>query len=82
MGLKKTQFEYDNRYYIFMIEVDESQIELTIADNEPGLPAAFNLEEVDSLGINLINGLSKQMRATCDIEGRIRFSQPDKKTIL
>lgn len=53
--------------YISMIEVDDRQIELTIADNGPGLPAAFNLEEVDSLGINLIKGLSKQMGATCDI---------------
>ena len=53
--------------YISMIEAEDRQIELTIADNGPGLPSAFNLDEVDSLGINLMKGLSKQMGAICEI---------------
>lgn len=47
--------------YITLVKNDNGCNQLTIADNGPGLPEGFDLEKVDSLGINLMRGLCKQL---------------------
>ncbi len=57
------------------------QVELTIADNGPGLPEDFELSESDSLGSMLIETFARQLEAETEIENnsgstfRFRFSQ-------
>jgi two-component sensor histidine kinase len=50
--------------YISLIKGINQQVQLTIADNGPGLPKGFNINKVESLGINLMRGLSKQLGGT------------------
>lgn len=57
----------DGIIYISMIKTEKEQIELTIADNGPGLPPGFDINKVDSLGVNLMKGLSKQLAGTFDM---------------
>ena len=40
---------------------------LTIKDNGIGLPAAFNMEKADSMGMNLMRGLSEEIGAKISI---------------
>jgi two-component sensor histidine kinase len=47
--------------YITLVRNENECNQLTIADNGPGLPEGFDLEKVDSLGINLMRGLCKQL---------------------
>lgn len=53
--------------YISLLKEDDGCIDLTIADNGPGLPDAFNVNKVDSLGVNLMRGLAKQLGGSFDI---------------
>lgn len=53
--------------YISLIKAPNQYIELTIADNGPGLPETFDIKKVESLGINLMRGLSKQLGGSFDI---------------
>lgn len=52
---------------ITMQSSGEGLIELTIADDGTGLPPDFNLSEQNSLGLNLMEGLSKQLGGTFSI---------------
>lgn len=45
-------------------------VALLITDNGPGFPADFDLENCQSLGMNLINGLSRQLDGTFEITRR------------
>lgn len=53
--------------YITLVRNDDQYNQLTIADNGPGLPPGFDIEKVDSLGINLMRGLCKQLAGTFEI---------------
>jgi len=53
--------------YISLFSKGDGCNQLTIADNGPGLPAGFNLRKIESLGINLMRGLTKQLDGTFDI---------------
>jgi two-component sensor histidine kinase len=53
--------------YISMLTEADQQIDLTIADNGPGLPPGFDVNKVESLGVNLMRGLSKQLAGTFNI---------------
>jgi two-component sensor histidine kinase/tetratricopeptide (TPR) repeat protein len=53
--------------YISLVSKADGNNQLTIADNGPGLPAAFNINKVESLGINLMRGLTKQLGGSFDI---------------
>lgn len=44
--------------------LEENKYKLMISDNGIGLPAHFNIEETESLGMNLMRGLSDQLDAS------------------
>lgn len=52
---------------IKLTETDE-EYTLSVRDNGCGLPADFDIAGLDSLGIKLINVLTRQMRGTIEIE--------------
>lgn len=53
---------------IYITLVHEGQDNsLIIADNGPGMPAELNLQQVDSLGLNLMRGLVKQLGGSLEI---------------
>ncbi len=45
-------------------QVSENHLLLTISDNGTGLPAGFNKNKVNSMGINLMRGLSNEIGAS------------------
>jgi len=53
--------------YISLVSQDNGCNQLTIADDGPGLPADFNINKVESLGINLMRGLTRQLGGKFDI---------------
>ncbi|WP_439696833.1 histidine kinase dimerization/phosphoacceptor domain -containing protein [Mucilaginibacter sp. AW1-7] len=52
--------------YITLVKSEDDTNQLTIADNGPGFPESFDYNEVDSLGLNLMRGLCKQLGATLE----------------
>lgn len=72
--------------HICMAE-DQNTISLEVRDDGVGLPETFNIEEVQSLGMNLIHTLVKQLEGELDINGddgstfRITFERSDKAGI-
>ena len=60
----KYAFSKDSKKIISIcLHHTNNRISLQIKDNGKGLPADFNTEESDSLGINLMQGLSNQINA-------------------
>ncbi|WP_169927075.1 tetratricopeptide repeat-containing sensor histidine kinase [Mucilaginibacter auburnensis] len=55
--------------YVTLVRNGDGYNQLTIADDGAGLPAGFAIDKVESLGINLMRGLSKQLGGTFDIYG-------------
>ncbi|OCX52125.1 hypothetical protein BEL04_11570 [Mucilaginibacter sp. PPCGB 2223] len=53
--------------YISLVKGKGPLIHLTIADNGPGLPEGFDIGKAESLGLNLMKGLSKQLGGSFDI---------------
>lgn len=53
--------------YISMIKEHDGRVDLTIADNGPGLPVGFDVDKISSLGLNLIKGLCKQLAGDFEI---------------
>jgi two-component sensor histidine kinase len=53
--------------YITLLNYNDQYNQLTIADDGPGLPNSFDIDKVDSLGINLMRGLSKQLGGDFEI---------------
>ena len=47
---------------------NDQMLELIVADNGVGLPADINLSSPDSLGLTLVNLLTRQLNATLNIE--------------
>jgi two-component sensor histidine kinase len=56
--------------YITLTGIDDQYNILTIADNGSGFPENFDIERVDSLGINLMRGLSKQLGGVLKIHDK------------
>lgn len=60
---------------------DDHEVHLTIADNGVGLPVGLNFSETDTLGLQLVNILVKQLRGEIDLhrnggtEFRVRFKE-------
>lgn len=52
----------DGRLVISLTKKDEQSYCLTIKDNGPGLPESLNIEEAGSLGLRLVNILTRQLR--------------------
>ncbi|WP_316843914.1 sensor histidine kinase [Pedobacter psychrodurus] len=52
---------------VLLNRADNNQNILQIKDNGAGLPKAFNLEQIDSMGMNLMKGLSKQLCGSFEI---------------
>ena len=48
---------------------DDSRYLLQIRDNGKGLPTGFRVEDSNSLGMNLMHGLSRQLKAELSISG-------------
>ncbi|MFD0766907.1 histidine kinase dimerization/phosphoacceptor domain -containing protein [Mucilaginibacter lutimaris] len=64
----KYAYASDAEGKIYITLLQESQyVHLTLADDGPGLPAHLDLEQVQSLGINLMRGLTKQLGGTFNI---------------
>lgn len=61
--------------YITMINSNDNCYKLTIADNGIGFPVDFDFNKVDSLGLNLMRGLCKQLG------GSLEFSSEQGCTI-
>ncbi|MBT2560640.1 hypothetical protein J7E50_07325 [Pedobacter sp. ISL-68] len=53
---------------VFLNQIDKTHIKLTITDNGVGLPEGFDLNVTDSMGMNLMRGLTKQLRGTFAIQ--------------
>jgi len=53
--------------YVTLVRNEGQYNQLTIADDGAGLPAGFDIDKVESLGINLMRGLSKQLGGSFDI---------------
>ena len=47
---------------------DEKHLQLEVADNGKGLPVDFNIDTAKSLGLKLVNILTKQLKGTLQIE--------------
>jgi len=52
---------------VFLSKINGEQNMLLIKDNGTGLPKGFNLEKIDSMGMNLMKGLSKQLCGSFEI---------------
>jgi two-component sensor histidine kinase len=52
---------------VILNKVNDDQNILRIQDNGKGLPKGFNLEQIDSMGMNLMKGLSKQLCGNFEI---------------
>jgi two-component sensor histidine kinase len=59
--------EESGTIYITFVRNEDSGNQLTIADDGPGLSKDFDLEKVDSLGLNLLRGLTKQLGGSLEI---------------
>ncbi|HTD42268.1 MAG TPA: histidine kinase dimerization/phosphoacceptor domain -containing protein [Mucilaginibacter sp.] len=53
---------------IILRQINENEYLLIISDNGIGLPLNFNIERNNSLGMNLINGLARQLNGSLEIE--------------
>ncbi|MBD2313598.1 PAS domain S-box protein [Desertifilum sp. FACHB-1129] len=54
--------------YIDLLQGVDSQVTLRIGDNGIGLPPDFDIEEVESLGLQLVAGLTEQIHGKIEIE--------------
>lgn len=52
---------------IALMHVDDEQLTLTIQDEGRGLPVNFDINKVNSLGMSLVKGLSKQINGVFEI---------------
>ncbi|MCK4838526.1 MAG: PAS domain S-box protein, partial [Desulfobulbaceae bacterium] len=52
------------RIEITLVRTADNRIALSICDDGSGLPSDFNIDEADSLGMNLVQNLARQLGAT------------------
>lgn len=66
-------------------ETNKHQYQLIIIDNGVGLPAGLDVQNSNSLGMNLMNGLSKQLEGTFSVESKkgikLQISFPKQKSV-
>jgi len=62
----------ENEHGVLTVELEkkDGKVELTVADNGPGLPEDFSLENTNSLGCMLISTFAAQLEANTKIENR------------
>jgi len=66
-----------------LVAESDDMIRLTVKDDGPGLPANFNVDKSDSLGLRLIGTLAKQLDGELQIESnegalfRLRFAREE-----
>lgn len=71
----------------FIVE-SRNNYTLVVQDNGIGLPAGFNIENTDSLGLRLVNTLTSQLHGKLTITNnngvsfRISFSEPKSKEVI
>ena len=53
-----------NRIQIHLKKINDVAYQLTYRDNGPGLTDDINFETTSTLGLRLVNGLSKQIRGS------------------
>ncbi|HRI61979.1 MAG TPA: histidine kinase dimerization/phosphoacceptor domain -containing protein [Saprospiraceae bacterium] len=53
---------------ILMQQTDDDHIRLTVSDNGNGLPAGFDINKSNSLGMSLMRGLSKQLNGSFELK--------------
>lgn len=53
---------------VSVVRTEGEKYLLTISDQGVGLPSDFNIEKIDSLGMNLMKGLSKQLAGTFGLQ--------------
>ncbi len=54
--------------YVGLIKDKNNKILLTVADDGQGLPSQFNLDEIDSFGLELVQHLSKRINGNISID--------------
>ena len=59
-GIKK-----DGEIYVYLIRQPDNTLKLKIGDNGVGLPENFNLENSDTLGLQLVQSLIEQLSGSC-----------------
>jgi two-component sensor histidine kinase len=57
-----------NLIRVYFKKIDRINNKLTITDNGIGLPKNFDLKKIDSMGMNLMHGLTKQLGGTFTIQ--------------
>lgn len=62
------QQQEPGRIEITMNRSEQNRITLVIRDNGSGLPRDFNIDAAESLGMNLVRNLARQLGATLDFE--------------
>jgi len=66
------KYAYPDGFYnligVSLTRTDKTHIKLKIADNGVGLPNDFDLNTTDSMGMNLMRGLTKQLGGTFSIQ--------------
>ena len=60
--------EEKGEIYVHVSEKDENTFLLVVKDNGIGLPESFDLNNIDSLGFELVNALAKQVDGEISIE--------------
>jgi two-component sensor histidine kinase len=63
--------EHENKIQIHIMKLNKGQYQLTYRDNGPGLADDVDFETTATLGLRLINGLSKQ------IHGSVKYYYED-----
>lgn len=59
----------DGRIAITLMRRGQDRVALTLSDNGFGLPAGFNLEIVQSVGLNIVRALTAQIEGTLQLVG-------------
>ena len=51
-----------------LLRTQDKGVELTVKDDGNGFPNNFNVQETDTLGLKLVQGLAQQLRGEISIE--------------
>lgn len=59
--------QVDKEVFVRLVSTAEEKIKLTVSDNGQGLPTDFDIKKSRSLGMQLMSGLSRQIRAELSV---------------
>lgn len=59
------QNETKGQVYVHLSRMDDQKLQLKIGDDGIGLPADFNIETSETLGLQLVNSLIEQLSGSC-----------------